>query len=89
MQIAEEIFHADFNCPGCNEIFNLTNIQKLRHIAVCKKPEVDQPKEDSEASKPTSSNQKLFKCEVCFKQMHMTNIDIFKHRKMCKIKQEK
>jgi hypothetical protein len=88
--MAQEIFNADFNCPGCNEIFNFTNISKLRHVAVCKKPEEeDKPREEPESSRPTSSNQKLFKCEICFKQMHMTNIEILKHKKNCKIKEEK
>lgn len=87
--MTEEIFNADFNCPGCNEIFNFTNIQKLRHVAVCKKPEEETSKEDLESLRPTNSNQKLFKCEVCYKQMQLTNVEILKHKKICKIKEEK
>lgn len=87
--MAEVIFNADFECPGCNQTFNFTNIQKLQHMAVCKKPvDVKDPEEDNLRA-PSSSNQKLFKCTVCLKQMHLTNVEILKHKKSCKIKEEK
>lgn len=86
--MAEEIFNASFECPGCNQFFNFTNIKKLQHTAICKKKiEIKQPDED-EMSKASSSNQKLFKCSVCLKRMHMTNVEILKHKKSCKIKAE-
>ena len=87
--MAEEIFNKDYECPGCNQTFNFTNIQKLQHLAVCKKSvEVKQPDEDS-LQPPSSSNQKLFKCSVCLKQIYLTNVEILKHKKTCKIKEEK
>lgn len=86
--MADEMFNADFECQGCNQVFNLTNIQKLQHVAVCKKPvELQEP--DEPTSRPSSSNQKLFKCSVCLQQMHLTNIEILKHKKSCRIKKEK
>ena len=88
MQMAQEIFSNDFSCPNCNEVFNFTSIDKLRHFAVCKKIEEENTK-DSEVSRPSNSNQKLFKCGVCFGEMYLTNIEILKHKKKCKIKEEK
>lgn len=86
--MADEMFNADFECPGCDQVFNLTNIQKLQHVAVCKKPvELQEP--DESVPRASSSNQKLFKCSVCLKQMQLTNIEILKHKKSCKIKEEK
>ena len=85
--MAEEIFNTEFDCPGCNEIFNFTNIQKLQHIAVCKK-KVEETIPEPEESRPSSSNQKLFSCPVCLQKMHLTNIEILKHKKSCKIKKE-
>lgn len=85
--MGDEMFNAEFDCPGCNQIFNFTSIQKLQHVAVCKKKVDDKPAEE-EFVKPSSSNQKLFNCTVCLKQMYMTNIEILKHRKSCKIKLE-
>ncbi|CRK97635.1 CLUMA_CG011020, isoform A [Clunio marinus] len=89
MQMAEEIFNTDFECPGCDEVFNFTCIQKLQHMSKCKKPEVES-KEEDKSSKPkqSSSLQKLYKCPVCLKDSYMTNIEILKHKKSCKIKQE-
>lgn len=89
MQMAEEIFNAEFDCPGCSQIFNFTNIQKLQHMAVCKKPVEEIIVDDSLRPASSSSNQKLYKCLVCLKQMHMSNIEILKHKKSCKIKVEK
>lgn len=86
--MAEEIFNADFDCPGCNEMFNLTSIQKLQHMAVCKKKVVEEPMEE-ETARPSSSNQKTFKCLVCLKNFVFTNVEILKHKKACKIKDEK
>lgn len=88
MQIAEEIFSNDFSCPNCQEVFNFTNIDKLRHAATCKKIE-ENLKEDLEVSRPSNSNQKLFECKVCLHKLYLTNIEILKHRKKCKIKEEK
>lgn len=86
--MAQEIFNKEFECPGCAEIFNFTNIQRLQHAAVCKKVEEAQEKKEDEDIKPTSSNQKLFKCQICSLQKYLTNIDILKHKKYCKIKAE-
>lgn len=86
--MAEEIFNNEFNCPGCNQIHNFTSIQKLQHTAVCKKPD-EEIKIDEDIPRPSSSNQKLFKCSVCVKQMFMSNIEILKHKKSCKIKVER
>lgn len=85
--MGDEMFNAEFDCPGCNQIFNLTNIQKLQHVAVCKK-KVDETPVEEELLKPSSSNQKLFSCSVCFKKIYMTNTEILKHKKSCKIKEE-
>lgn len=88
--MAEEILNQDFECPGCNQTYNFTNIQKLQHSAVCKKPvDVKEPDEDS-LRPPSSSNKKLFKCSICLmKPMYLTNTEILKHKKNCKIKEEK
>lgn len=87
--MAEEIFNAEYECPGCNKVFNFTNIHKLQHMAVCKKPvDVKEPEEES-LRPPSSSNQKIFKCAVCLKQMCLTNVEILKHKKNCKIKEER
>jgi ATP-dependent RNA helicase DHX34 len=94
-QIAEEIFNNEYECPGCKCIFNLTNIQKLQHMATCKEEsEVDNIIVKDTETRPlaTSSNQKLYKCEVCKKEMYLSNTDILKHKKKCnsiKIKVEK
>jgi ATP-dependent RNA helicase DHX34 len=88
MQMAEDIFNAEFECSGCDQIFNFTSIQKLQHMAICKKKVEDEKPKEEENLRPTSSNQKLFKCSVCLKQMYLTNIDILKHKKSCKIKDE-
>lgn len=85
--MGDEMFNAEFDCPGCNQMFNLTNIQKLQHVAVCKK-KVDETPVEEELLKPSSSNQKLFSCSACFKKMYMTNTEILKHKKSCKIKEE-
>lgn len=89
MQIAEEIFNAEFECPGCSQIFNFTNIQKLQHTASCKKKTDEKEPPEEEMTRPTSSNQKLFKCSLCLKHLHLTNVEILKHKKSCKIKDEK
>lgn len=86
--MAEEIFNADFDCPGCNQIFNFTNIQKLQHTAVCKKKVEEAMPNEEDQLRPTGSNQKLFKCAICLQQMFMNNIEILKHKKSCKIKEE-
>lgn len=88
MHMAGKIFNADFECPGCSETFNLTSVQKLQHMAVCKKEVVEETKEE-EAPQPTSSNQKTYKCSVCLKTLVLTNVEILKHKKSCKIKEEK
>jgi len=86
-QMAEEIFATDFECPGCQQTFNFTNLNKLQHTAVCKPAKPEEAKE--EELRPTSSNQKRFECLLCHKTMYMTNIDILKHKKKCKVKEEK
>lgn len=90
-QIAEEIFNNEFECPGCKCLFNLTNIQKLQHMASCK--EIEEISENKESEAPpvaTSSNQKLYKCNVCQKDMYLSNTEILKHKRNCvKIKVEK
>lgn len=86
MQIEEEIFSTEFQCPGCNMMFNFTSIQKLQHQHVCK-PVKDETvdKDDFDKSLMAStSNQKLFKCNDCKKEMYLSNIDILKHKKNCK-----
>jgi predicted RNA-binding Zn-ribbon protein involved in translation (DUF1610 family) len=86
MQMEEEIFSTEFNCPGCNLIYNFTAIQKLQHQHVCKpiKNETVDKKDLDKFLMPSSSNQKLFNCNVCKKEMYMNNIDILKHKKNCK-----
>lgn len=87
MQIAEEIFNTEFQCPGCDMIYNFTSIQKLQHQHVCKPIKISSADEKDDSEKylvPTSSNQKLFECLVCNKKMYMSNIDILKHKKNCK-----
>lgn len=89
MAMAEEIYNNEFECQGCGEKFNFTNLQKLQHVAVCKKPE-DIKVENIDDSRPSSSskNLKLFNCTICLKEMRLTNIEILKHKKNCKIKKE-
>lgn len=92
IQMAEDIFNNEFDCPGCSQIFNLTNIQKLQHTSICKPVQAIIPEQETtshESSKPSSSNQKKYDCKVCFKKLYMTNIEILKHRKSCKIKVER
>lgn len=88
MQMAEEIYSNDFECPGCKQIFNFTNINKLQHITTCKpvKKEPETEKSSDDHQRPTSSNQKKFHCSVCMKTMFMSNIDILKHKKNCRSK---
>ncbi|KAG5680272.1 hypothetical protein PVAND_009791 [Polypedilum vanderplanki] len=86
LNMAEEIYMTEFECPGCNMIFNMTNIQKLQHFHVCKPAKNEE--EQKEFLQPTSSNQKLYKCSICKKEMYMTNIDILKHKKICKVIKE-
>lgn len=86
--MAEDIFNNEFDCPGCSQIFNFTNIQKLQHTSTCKPVQAIIPEEETE-SRPSSSNQKKYDCKVCLKKLYMSNIEILKHRKSCKIKQEK
>lgn len=92
-QIAEEIFNNEFECPGCQCVFNMTNIQKLQHSATCKvETQVDddeRKKDDENMLRPSSSNQKLFKCDVCKKEMYMSNTEILKHKKKCEIQIKK
>lgn len=86
--MAEEIFNNEFQCPGCSETFNFTNIAKLQHLTVCKKKVPEILEEEVHRPSTLTSNQKLFKCEVCLQSVYMTNIEILKHRKSCKIKIE-
>lgn len=88
MQMAEEIFTNDFECPGCKSVFNFTSIQKLQHQHVCKVIKEKHPDDDTDRPRQTSSNQKLFKCEICKKEIYLTNIEILKHKKSCKIIKE-
>lgn len=85
MQMAEEIFNNEFECPGCKLFFNFTSIQKLQHQHVCKPVKIKDTSEKDDRPRPTSSNQKLFKCDNCGKETYMTNIEILKHKKNCKI----
>lgn len=90
MQLSEEVFNAEFECPGCNVTYNFLPIQKLQHQHVCKPIKTEAPEKEAleRFSVPTSSNQKLYKCAVCRKEMYMSNIDILKHKKNCKAKIE-
>ncbi|XP_070493229.1 probable ATP-dependent RNA helicase DHX34 [Chironomus tepperi] len=91
MQMEEEIFSTEFKCPCCDMLFNFTSIQKLQHQHVCKpaKKEESDKDESDKFLMPSSSNQKLFACNVCEKEMYMSKIDILKHRKYCKTIGEK
>lgn len=86
MQLSEEVFSTEFECPGCSISFNFLPVQKLQHQFVCKPVKIEPETKDEPENflVPTSSNQKLFKCIVCRKDMYMTNIDILKHKKNCK-----
>ena len=86
MQMDEEIFNAEFQCQGCGMMYNFTSIQKLQHQHVCKplKNETEEKDGFEKPLVPSSSNQKLFKCNVCKKEMYMSNIDILKHKRNCK-----
>ncbi|KAL7030559.1 hypothetical protein ACKWTF_006707 [Chironomus riparius] len=86
IQMEEEIFSTEFQCPGCDLIYNFTAIQKLQHQHVCKtvKNEAVDKEDLDKFLMPSTSNQKLFKCNVCKKEMYMKNIDILKHKKNCK-----
>lgn len=84
MQMAEEIYSNDFECAGCNQVYNFTSLQKLQHQHVCKPIKVKKSNVDDDRPRQTSSNQKLFKCGNCGKEVYMTNVEILKHKKSCK-----
>lgn len=92
IQMAEEIYTNDFQCPGCDQTYNFTSMQKLQHQHVCKpvkKKEIEEKIDDDDRQRPSSSNQKLFDCNNCRRKMYLTNIEILKHKKNCKeIKKE-
>lgn len=86
LQMEKEIFSTEFHCPGCDMMFNFTSIQKLQHQHVCK-PVKNETVDKDDSDKfllPSSSNQKYFKCAICKKEMHLSNIDILKHKRNCK-----
>ncbi|XP_058822915.1 probable ATP-dependent RNA helicase DHX34 [Topomyia yanbarensis] len=93
MQMYEEIITNDWECANCSCTYNMTGFQKLQHKVVCK----SSPAVDTDAQQPTPStidrqkpNSKSFDCPVCKTTLHLTAIEILKHKKTCtiKVKQE-
>jgi hypothetical protein len=84
MQMAEEIYANDFECPGCSQTYNFTSMQKLQHQHVCKPVKKIIEEIEDDRQRPSSSNQKLFECKICGMKKYFTNVEILKHKKNCK-----
>ncbi|XP_053949579.1 probable ATP-dependent RNA helicase DHX34 [Anastrepha ludens] len=74
-------------CKTCDAEMALDVIEKLLHKKTCS-PAVAATVEKLEKDTPTASTSKSIKgsayiCETCQKELHMSKIDILKHRKYC------
>lgn len=71
---------------NCCWILPVRFLKIFFYSPVCKP--VESSTADTKEDFRLSDNQKLYECKICFKKLCLTNIEILKHKKSCKIKDE-
>lgn len=85
INIEEEILGNPFECSHCNKTkLGYDVLRILQHESFCKMKNVKEL-EKTQSDNPIiiKANSKLYRCDKCEKELHLTPVEILKHKKAC------
>ncbi|KAJ2949643.1 hypothetical protein O0L34_g15568 [Tuta absoluta] len=84
----QETYNIAWTCPDCELFACFSPLERLQHRKfTCSSKE---QKKETEKVKPREirPNAKEYKCEVCDETLYLTPVEMLKHKKSCKVKEE-
>ena len=70
-----------WQCSTCKIEVILSPIEKLQHQVSCQKSNTDMSSSSAQTTHVTKPNSKAFDCSECGKTLHLTPIEILRHKK--------
>lgn len=81
-----ECLRTFWTCPNCDLYMPLTPLERMQHEATCRPAGEQQQSEDEpsgvkENSSSMSSLTRVYHCDICDKDLHLTSTEILKHKR--------
>ncbi|GBP85155.1 Probable ATP-dependent RNA helicase DHX34 [Eumeta japonica] len=78
----QEIYNSPWTCPDCSLCVCLSPLERIQHkIFMCSSRSIRVAPESSEVQKLSNPNAKKYHCDKCNEELHLTPVEILKHRK--------
>lgn len=76
-----DMLETEWHCQNCNMKAIFTSIEKLQHQSTCSKSSLEKTNTETETFIAHKPNSRAYECEECKQTLHLTPIEILKHKK--------